>query len=36
MVTVDVTDNRESDVADIMERAGADRVDTHGEDGWVG
>lgn len=34
MVTVDVTDGRESVVADIMRGAGADRVDTHGEDGW--
>jgi hypothetical protein len=35
MVTVDVTDGRESEVADVMRRAGADRVDTHGDDGWV-
>ena len=34
MVTVDVTDGRESDVADIMRRAGADRVDRHGDQGW--
>lgn len=36
MVTVDVTDGRESVVADIMRDAGADRVDTHGDDGWIG
>lgn len=35
MVTVDVTDDRESVVADIMRGAGADRVDTHGDEGWV-
>lgn len=35
MVTVDVSDGRESAVVDVMERAGADRVDTHGEDGWI-
>lgn len=36
MVTVQVSDGRESAVADVMQRAGADRVDTHGEDGWIG
>jgi hypothetical protein len=35
MVTVDVMDGRESEVADIMRRAGADRVDTYGEHGWA-
>lgn len=35
MVTVDVTDGRESEVADIMRRAGADRVETYGDDGWA-
>ncbi len=35
MVTVDVADGRESEVADIMRNAGADRVDTHGDDGWA-
>lgn len=35
MVTVDVTDGRETEVADIMRRAGADRVETHGDEGWV-
>ncbi|MGF1616500.1 MAG: hypothetical protein ACFCU2_01640 [Acidimicrobiia bacterium] len=35
MVTVEVTDGRESEVGDVMRRAGADRVDTHGEEGWV-
>jgi hypothetical protein len=36
MVTVQVSNDRESVVADIMRGAGADRVDTHGEDGWIG
>lgn len=36
MVTVDVSDGRESEVAEVMRGAGADRVDTHGDDGWIG
>lgn len=35
MVTVQVSDGRESVVTDIMRGAGADRVDTHGDEGWV-
>lgn len=35
MVTVEVGDGQEAEVGDILRSAGADRVDTYGDDGWL-